>query len=1264
MRRNNCWLAVLAVSTVLPILRHSSAREPFPAVYEHPEHRANRSKAAYPANQPAHRAGTNDDGTVSIFRDGTPNTAADPVPRPPRNNRPESSKNGKPTDSVAIPWRRSNRHANPVDAIYAEAKNNRRRPPAEEAKLVNGDAVGGSEDDAASVDGSNIANGSSVEQDGFNGSPAEEGKLSGVSGEKYKINSGASGRKFGSSGEESIDAASVGNSRFRGRLSIGEAKLGRVVEESVLNASSVEDSKFEDGIFTEEAKLDGLSTEESFNGSSVEDSKLEDRIFTEEAKLDGLSAEESTFNGSSVEDSKFEDRLSIEEAKLDGASAAEKFDGSSVDSSKFKDGVSTEESEVKKLVTNRSKLNGLSAEEYKLRGLSQEKPTAKVAISKERYKGESPFKHAYEKLRGDLRPSIEASGSNNSRSLEDSRRQMPAGKQVSGEQRLSSWISRGAMKISPGRSDDVTRGDSGIAGATVRSSKRGTGRGRERRSSQKNLAYRGHRYFSHVDGSLRDDDSVTRYLGEAGTRASSEDRAIESGKFDVADRERKNTVFPEISRSPHIGERYAGLNKIDDVHGEQEVDEYQLTAGASAKRNIGSSDEPRRENGFYSIDRDTFGKIDGARESAALPIVETFRVGERSVSKLGDYGEQTTRRLIQEVDGESSEKPTSKINGEQRRLFPNFLRSRLSQQDKTLYNLINGKRRHRRHIKITDERYPLTSSPPSARETRVNFAGSGSQFHSAAAERVSRGVGNGDPGHSGSWQVRCRVPASCESTGTATDAARVRDVSSKRRLKAKNEDLVDNKSPRSTDRTPSAIGNARSMSNGPEEAPSILRNGKLDGTSDTFDSDALGGGRELLDDEGSASSNKSDDSYAGFNTSEDSKVNAEFGGQKAVKDVELKVMAGDAAVKDQSGSVGANEGLRVAEAVGGAGNLGCAEGDSGIDCEDKNVKLSGLNDEDKGNREASTDRSNYVVNENGGVDDGDGGGREDEEWRCLRGDCASGAVENLKVGGGDDRRIIGRSSYSSSYDMNGDLEANGLARSGEKFGQLVEHYQDDFMGSNDTSNERRELERDGDVSNDKSNYSMNYNREKNESRHSAGVHREDYENYNLILNGESNDDKRSVSNNVSNYSISSNIEHYTGNNATIDVPLSDQAITDQSNLTMLNKESTSAINHSEKETSAGKNEEHENIHKKGFIGSNIANNRKLSEQSDRTDNRSGPNEESPYFPSDNTNKDPEDKGPAQMSEEQSRLDKDDSRDSSAASSIKGSTDETSQQILQ
>ncbi|XP_054009667.1 uncharacterized protein LOC128892993 [Hylaeus anthracinus] len=51
MRRNNCWLAVLAVSTVLPILRHGLARERFPLDQEDTELKANRSKAAYGLDQ-------------------------------------------------------------------------------------------------------------------------------------------------------------------------------------------------------------------------------------------------------------------------------------------------------------------------------------------------------------------------------------------------------------------------------------------------------------------------------------------------------------------------------------------------------------------------------------------------------------------------------------------------------------------------------------------------------------------------------------------------------------------------------------------------------------------------------------------------------------------------------------------------------------------------------------------------------------------------------------------------------------------------------------------------------------------------------------------------------------------------------------------------------------------------------------------------------------------------------------------------------------
>lgn len=64
MRRNNCWLAVLAVSTVLPILRNGLAGERPPVDYENVELRGNRSKAAHEArgsNQAAPSTQTNDE---------------------------------------------------------------------------------------------------------------------------------------------------------------------------------------------------------------------------------------------------------------------------------------------------------------------------------------------------------------------------------------------------------------------------------------------------------------------------------------------------------------------------------------------------------------------------------------------------------------------------------------------------------------------------------------------------------------------------------------------------------------------------------------------------------------------------------------------------------------------------------------------------------------------------------------------------------------------------------------------------------------------------------------------------------------------------------------------------------------------------------------------------------------------------------------------------------------------------------------------------
>ncbi|XP_076180644.1 uncharacterized protein LOC143153410 [Ptiloglossa arizonensis] len=52
MRRNNCWLAVLAVTTILPILRHGLARERFPVDRENTVLRANNSKIAYRTERP------------------------------------------------------------------------------------------------------------------------------------------------------------------------------------------------------------------------------------------------------------------------------------------------------------------------------------------------------------------------------------------------------------------------------------------------------------------------------------------------------------------------------------------------------------------------------------------------------------------------------------------------------------------------------------------------------------------------------------------------------------------------------------------------------------------------------------------------------------------------------------------------------------------------------------------------------------------------------------------------------------------------------------------------------------------------------------------------------------------------------------------------------------------------------------------------------------------------------------------------------------
>ncbi|XP_076678779.1 metabotropic glutamate receptor B isoform X2 [Andrena cerasifolii] len=154
MRRNNCWLAVLAVSTVLPILRNGLAGERSPVDYENVELRGNRSKAAHEArgyNQAAPSTQPNDE-TYPISQDMV---AKQPLeasqtsyfPRSKEERRSlakEASIPGVSTD--AIPWQTStNLDTGPskgkqlwLSPVRGSIPTNTVSLPQEEPKLIDG----------------------------------------------------------------------------------------------------------------------------------------------------------------------------------------------------------------------------------------------------------------------------------------------------------------------------------------------------------------------------------------------------------------------------------------------------------------------------------------------------------------------------------------------------------------------------------------------------------------------------------------------------------------------------------------------------------------------------------------------------------------------------------------------------------------------------------------------------------------------------------------------------------------------------------------------------------------------------------------------------------------------------------------------------------------------------------------------------------------------------------------------------------------------
>nr|XP_033333814.1 uncharacterized protein LOC117224786 [Megalopta genalis] len=1014
MRRNNCWLAILAVSTALPILRHGSARERVPVVYGS---QIDRSKSAYHANRGSlHSTGAVDE-TDAIYRD---ETTAGPVSYISGSNEPNSlSKNDRQTgwitsSSPDITWQ-STGHANLVDRVNENRENAESyREAGKPVDTSSKEHSTGSIDSVALQDRSQTANGS----------------LAGIDKTQEPVS------RSQVSGERRLSWI------YRGKVNVSPGTIDDVIHkdrETVRETSAIPKGRRGIHIGGRDRQAFRGRTTQSHRGrgyySHVESSSRDDDTVTR-SRGDG---ETRTGFENSPEDRESPDRVTGN--TFNGVDIG--FEGPGVTAR------SREDSGSRYAIGNADRFGRHVSIGSGVIQTARGKIGGSLRGGVERIRKKLDEQHRGDSLRrdGDLvyaesrkKVDIEELGSMELKTEEtdmfaksrkkldvdhhgpDSLRSKAKEANVFSMARKKLYIDdHGSASLKSGEDEtDVFSKSKKKLDADHRGSEFFRQLNKETEVSAKSAKRLN--IHQQVSGIFRSKKKEARVFSKSRKKLKDDGQGS-----DFSDSRKSKATFTQTKkivdqhrdidlRGPAKAEvKTFQESKNNVAKNEPQFSELLITAEAEDRnlkeqpqvlahsRSTEEEKEAKMSDNKVDIDyQQRFLNVRGSRENSEEQNLEEKLLSHFATSSTEyvEAPEHLERKY--EVDHPQFDPlvnpPVDRKIANQ--LRPLYLWRPRTRDDRSLYSLLTGKRRDRRNAE-TSQQSGSTVDPD---ETGINPAESRSPFEQGSANRspVRR-------------EDEEDVFESCKSAAPVTGRATVSSVSPEQRSTVNNGVRDDNGEPCTTAPIPADPGTSPDFRFASDRPSNSWKNEEFDAADPSGKGfHGLGVANEFL---------------APPTTTAGTPSNS----AASLKDTQLEnaaLIAPAAESEDRTDTRrAANEDLRVAAVAAGNGDF------DGIDCAEKNVKLSGSNDRDKDSREPGTDRSNYTANES--REDRRDGARRDEECsgENQRNDyMPADGSDDLKFnerGRGDKGNVqMARATDSGSYDMN--REDHGYGKSAEE----------------------------------------------------------------------------------------------------------------------------------------------------------------------------------------------------------------------------------------